>query len=100
MRPLPLVITLASFSWGVMACSAFVPFYLGLYLKQRSKEAAFLSMLSGFVVAIVGRMLLSRGLLRVNEVLIGVPVSLVVYLVIHALKRESSVSGSTSQAEA
>ncbi len=100
MRPLPLVITLASFSWGVMACSAFVPFYLGLYLKQRSREAAFLSMLSGFVVAIVGRMLLSRGLLKVNEVLIGVPVSLVVYVVVHALKRGSSVGGSTSQVKA
>ncbi len=52
-NPPGLVLTLTAFSWAIIASTCLVPYVFGLYWSKASQKGAFLSMVGGFLVALL-----------------------------------------------
>ena len=52
-NPPGLVLTLTAFSWAIIASTCLVPYVFGLYWSKASQKGALLSMVGGFLVALL-----------------------------------------------
>jgi len=77
-NPPGLVLTLTAFSWAIIASTCLVPYVFGLYWSKASKKGAFLSMVGGFLVALLWMILKP---FPVHGFIPGVITSFVLYFV-------------------
>jgi Na+/pantothenate symporter len=77
-NPPGLVLTLTAFSWAVIASTCLVPYVFGLYWSKASQKGALLSMVGGFLVALLWMVLKP---LPIHGFIPGVLASLLLYFV-------------------
>lgn len=79
---LTLLALIAAYAWGIIGGSLFVTVAAGLFWKRATAEGAIAAVVTGFVGAVVGHELATRGLLPFHEILLAVVLSLVSMVVV------------------
>ncbi|WP_141604475.1 sodium:solute symporter family protein [Terrilactibacillus laevilacticus] len=76
-KPLPAIATFASYAWGIIGSTLFIPIVAGFVFKRLSPLSGLLSSFLGFIGAIGGRMMVLYGLTSINEIFWGVGLAII-----------------------
>ncbi len=88
-QPLPAIATFASYAWGIIGSTLFIPIVAGFLFSRLNSRSGLYSSVLGFIGAIGGKLLVIYQITSINEIFWGVGLAIIGLFIglIHSQKR-------------
>lgn len=80
-KPLPAIATFASYAWGIIGSTLFIPIVAGFIFSRLNPRSGLYSSVLGFIGAVVGKILVTYHITSINEIFWGVGLAIIGFII-------------------